>query len=360
MSAPKRVKLISSLVLVVFLAVFMVAPAAYAQDDGAFTDDERILIDLYNNVSPSVVSIQVDRLIQGGFQEWSGGSGFVVDNDGYIVTNYHVIEGGDRISVRFFDGIITRGEIVGIDPDSDLAVIQVDLPRDLLRPLKLANSDAVVVGQSALAIGSPFGQDWTLTTGIISALDREIGSLGNYNIGAVIQTDTAINPGNSGGPLLNLRGEVIGVNAQIISEERANSGIAFAVPSNLVQRVIADLIEFGEVNYSYLGIDGEDLTLDFVEDLSLPFDVRGVVVTDVVPGQPADQAGLLAPVLENQRGRDAFIEADIIVAVNDRPVTNFATLLGYISTYTRPGETVQMTVYRGGSLVDLNLTLGAR
>jgi len=345
-----------TLVLLIFSVV---TPGLSAQqDEGEIRAEEELLTSLYAKISPSVVSITVDRLIRGELEEWSGGSGFVIADTGYIATNYHVVEGGDRVAVKFFDGTIVRAEVVGTDPDSDIAVLSVDLPAERLRPVTFADSDKVLVGQSAVAIGSPFGQDWTLTKGIISALNREITSLGGFNIGAVIQTDTAINPGNSGGPLLNLDGEVIGVNTQILSERRMNSGVGFAVPSNLVQRVTSELIETGEVTYSYLGLDGEDIDLDYIETLDLPNDTRGVVVTGVTDGQPAALAGLLEP--SRATGQDSYQSADVIVAIDNYPIISFASLLGYVATNTRPGDTITMTVFREGRLVDLNLTLGIR
>ena len=350
-------------IILAFLMVSIATPAPALAQDGVdpLRESERILTNLYSKISPSVVSIRVDQLINGQFQEWSGGSGFVIDSNGNIITNYHVIDNADRVVVSFIDGTITEAEIIGMDPHSDIAVIRVDLTSDKLVPLPMADSDSVIVGQTTLAIGSPFGQDWTLTTGVVSALNRQITSLSSFEIGSVIQTDTAINPGNSGGPLINLDGQVIGVNTQILSELRASSGVGFAVPSNLVDRVSNELIEFGEVNYGYIGIDGEDITLDYMQDLSLPNDLQGVVVLRVSPGEPAEIAGLIPPRTNNQRnGRSSFISADIITAINDYPIRGIADLLGYTATYTRPGDIVQLTVFRNGEYISLDLELGMR
>jgi len=349
-------------VILVFFAALLVLPAPARAQEGVdpLRESERILTTLYSKISPSVVSIRVDQLINGQYQEWSGGSGFVIDSDGNIVTNYHVIDEADRVVVSFIDGTITEAEIIGMDPHSDIAVIHVDLSTDKLVPLPLADSDKVIVGQTTLAIGSPFGQDWTLTTGVVSALNRQITSLSDFEIGSVIQTDTAINPGNSGGPLINLDGQVIGVNTQILSELRASSGVGFAVPSNLVSRVADELIVSGEVNYGFIGIDGEDVTLDYMLDLDLPNDLQGVVVLGVRPGQPAELAGLFPPETRNQRGRNSFISADIITAIDSYPIRGIADLLGYTATYTRPGDIVELTVFRNGEYINLNLTLGAR
>jgi S1-C subfamily serine protease len=316
------------------------------------TDSELQLTDLYRRISPSIVSINIVERFGGEFEEISGGSGFVYDEEGHIITNYHVInevspEG--RIEVNFIDGTIVRGEVVGEDPDSDLAVIQVDVPEERLFPVTFADSDDLLIGQTTVALGSPFGQRWTMTTGIVSALDRTIVGLDGFQIGAVVQTDAAINPGNSGGPLLNLAGEVLGVNSQIISEERINSGIAFAVPSNLVQRVVRDLIQGGEVQYAYLGIGGGDISLDVIEQLNIPNNTRGVVVdrfSRIGAVSPAQEGGLQVN--------------DIITAINGEPITSFGTLIAYLATRTEPGEVISVSVLRNGGTQDFAVTLGRR
>jgi S1-C subfamily serine protease len=234
---------------------------------------------VYRAVAPSVVAINVtiesrNRVIGEGT-----GSGFVIDKDGHIVTNNHVVDGATRIEVEFYDGTLTAADVVGLDPDSDLAVLKVDLPADKLYPVTFADSDDLVIGQIVLALGSPFGQDWTLTTGIVSALNRTMQGLSDFSIGNVIQTDAAINPGNSGGPLLDLEGRVIGVNSQIATTSDSNSGVGFAIPANLTQRVAQQLIENGVVEYSYIGISGGDVSLTLSQALELPADTRGVVVT---------------------------------------------------------------------------------
>ncbi|MCU0496822.1 MAG: trypsin-like peptidase domain-containing protein [Anaerolineae bacterium] len=316
------------------------------------TQSELQLADLYNRVSPSVVSINIAIRSGRDFVEVSGGSGFVIDSNGHIVTNYHVVEGADRdtrIEVNFIDGTIIEAEIVGVDPDSDLAVIRVDLPRERLFPVSLGDSNNLVIGQTTVALGSPFGQRWTMTTGIVSALERTIQGLSQYQIGAVIQTDAAINPGNSGGPLFNLQGEVIGVNSQISSLERVNSGIGYAVPSNLVKRVAKALIEEQRVRYSFLGISGDDITLDLINELNLADNTRGVVIADLGRGRntsPAAQSGLEIN--------------DIIIAVDDRPINNFGELIAYLSIETEPGDTVTIRVLREGDPLEFEVILGER
>jgi len=334
------------------------------------SEEERLLASIYNRVAPSVVSINVVAR-QSGMSPFvpddefalGTGTGFLIDNQGHIVTNSHVVQGATRIEVNFFDGRITRGEVVGLDPDSDLAVIKVnDIPAEELHPVTLGDSDSLFIGQEVVAIGSPFNQRWTMTSGIISALDRVIEGLSEFSIGSVIQTDAAINPGNSGGPLVNLQGEVIGVNSQIISRTRSNSGIGFAVPSNLVQRVAQSLIEEGDVEYSYLGIRGGAITLSYIEALNLPNNARGVVVGFVEPRGPAAQAGLRQP--RNEVIVDGFpvaTEVDIITAIDGEPVTDMASLISYLAENTVPGQTVTLTVARNGvDQVEIPVTLGER
>jgi 2-alkenal reductase len=338
------------------------------------TSDEQQLANVFNSLSPSVVSIntisnlanlpQQNGQLPDEFDEFSAGTGtgFVIDTRGYIVTNAHVVEGAEFIEVNFIDGTLVRGEIVGVDLASDLAVIRVDLPAEQLRPVTLGDSDALFIGQSTIAIGSPFGQNWTMTTGIISALDRTLRGLTQFSIGEVIQTDAAINPGNSGGPLLNLQGEVIGVNSQIISQTRSNSGIGFAIPSNLVRRVAASLIEKGVVDYSYIGIEGGELGLLQMEALNLPNNARGVLVGQVLTGSPADRGGLRsAGDLREIDGVRVYGSADLITAIDGVPLTGMPSLISYLAGETVPGQTVTLTVVRDGNQqVDLSVTLAAR
>ncbi len=326
------------------------------------TESERYFADIYNRVSPSVVSINVvgsnDQVGVFG----ASGTGFVIDQQGHIVTNNHVVDGADQIEVNFLDGTISEGTVVGLDPDSDIAVLQVNLPAEKLTPVTFGDSDALFIGETTLAIGSPFGQRWTLTTGIISALGRTIQGLNQFSVGSVIQTDAAINPGNSGGPLLNLNGEVIGVNSQIASESRASAGVGFAVPSNLVKKVATDLITNGKVNYSFLGISsGSEMSLVLINALNLPNNLQGVIVNDVNADGPAGQAGLRAP--GNERvlnGERVPTSADIITAIDGQPITGMSGLVSYLASKTTPGQTVNLSVWRDGQEIVIPVTLGQR
>jgi 2-alkenal reductase len=319
------------------------------------SDIEKVYADVYARVSPSVVAIQVTSNV--GF---GSGSGFVIDTEGRIVTNYHVVEGAEDIQVNFVDGTIVRAEVVGLDLDSDLAVIDVDDVAGLV-PVTFGSSDELVVGQQVLAIGSPFGQRWTMTAGIVSALDRAIsGFNAGFSIGGVIQTDAPINPGNSGGPLLNLAGEVVGVNSQINTTTGSNSGIGFAVPSNLTLRVAQELIEDGTVDYSFIGITGTELRLADNETLGLANNVRGAVVTQVVENSPAAKAGL-RPARAIGQGRAVDVTTgDIITAIEGEQVYDMDTLISYLAKYTVPGDTVTFTVIRDGQTIDIPVTLESR
>lgn len=313
-----------------------------AQAPPQLSESERALAALYEQVSPSVVSLSVLTGLSGG-----SGSGFVLDTQGHIMTNYHVVEGAEQIIVNFIDGTITRAEVVGLDPDSDLAVIDVDIPEERLFPVTFGDSGALTVGQDVVAIGSPFGQRWTLTRGIVSALQRSISGLGQYQIGAAIQTDTPINPGNSGGPLVNMGGQVVGVNSQILSESGTNAGVGFAVPSNLARRVASQLIERGEVRYSFLGIRGGDVNLQTMERLNLESNQRGVVIAETTPADgPAANAGLRPN--------------DIITAIDGEEVIGFDTLIAYLAQETSPGDMVTMTILRDGESIQVPVTVSDR
>lgn len=332
-------------------------PLPGIQAIGIVTHPNDIFAEIYQNARHAVVAISVATEDGGG-----GGSGFVIDHDGHIVTNAHVVDGAEEIVVEFYEGAIVRAELAGSDPASDLAVIKVDAPAAQLSPIQLADSDNLTVGQTVLAIGSPFRQGWTLTSGIISAVDRTIQGLTEFSVGGVIQTDASINPGNSGGPLINLDGEVIGVNSQIISGARSSSGVGFAIPANLTRRVSEALIEDGEMTYSYLGISGFDVNLSAIESLGLPSDFRGVVVREVVDEGPAAGSGLY----EITRMLDlddelVGLRADIITAVDRTPIGGMNDLITYLARHTRPDQTVTLHVLRNGEQeLRIPITLGSR
>jgi 2-alkenal reductase len=339
-------------------------PAAYLVPDAVLLQDG--LVQLYENVSPGVVSIQVYSDLGPGL-----GSGFVIDREGHIVTNYHVVEVAREVEVHFQNGLKVYGEVLGVDLDSDLAVIKVDVDPDELHPLPLGDSDQLRVGQTVVAIGNPFGLSGTMTVGIVSARGRTLESIRQTETGAffsagdLIQTDANINPGNSGGPLLNLNGEVIGINRAIQTGagtflgSSSNTGIGFAVSSNILQRVVPTLIAGETYNYPYLGLSSlPSLTLAQAEFLGLPT-ANGAYIVDIVPGGPADQAGLQAGTQPTQVG-GLFAGGDLIIRVDELDILEFSELLSYMMLNKVPGETMDVTVLRNGEALTLTVTLGER
>jgi S1-C subfamily serine protease len=326
------------------------------------------VVDVYQRIGPAVVNITSRVIAYDAFrnpvpQEGSG-SGFFYDGQGNIVTNYHVVENADELTVTMPDERSFAADIVGVDPSNDLAVIHIDA-EDLPEPLTLANSDGLTVGEFVVAIGNPFGQEGTLTVGVISGLGRTIQSPDGRFIGEAIQTDAAINPGNSGGPLLNLRGELIGVNSQMISPSGASAGIGFAVPSNTVQRVVPQLIATGHYVHPWLGVRTLSLSegiADTLREAGAEVSVdSGLLVIEAVAGAPAAQVGI--------RGGDRTVSVgnfeipvggDIIVAINGESVTNFEELTVYLETQTEAGEMVQVTFVRAGQEQTVDVTLAAR
>jgi 2-alkenal reductase len=344
--------------------------------------EERLVAAIYERVAPSVVHIRVVQHISGGeehppvpgwpedeipdipddFYRRGEGSGFVWDTEGHIVTNYHVVQNAERVEVTFLDGARSLAEVIGFDPDSDLAVIRVDSPPDGLQPVALGDSDGVFVGQRAIAIGNPFGQEWTLTAGIVSAIGRTLRSgTSQFSIPEMIQTDAAINPGNSGGPLLDREGQVIGVNTLILTRNEAFSGVGFAIPVNIVRRVVPVLIEEGSYTYSWLGIYMQDLEREVALAMELPAGQQGALVLEIVDDSPAEEAGLQGAtervVID---GGQNFIGGDVIVAIEDEPIRSTSDVIVYLVKETRPGQEITMTVLREGEEREIEITLGER
>lgn len=321
--------------------------------------EEQNLIELYRQVNPGVVSIHV--LKRGPMDQAAdgAGSGFILDEEGHVVTNAHVVRDADLIDVVLYDETIVSAEVIGLDDDSDLAVLEVDLPTDQRTPLPLGDSDAVVPGQRVIAIGNPFGQQSSMTTGIVSAVGRIIPSLTPFSIPQAIQTDAAINPGNSGGPLLNLKGEVIGVNAQIESTVRANSGVGFAIPVNIVKRVVPALIEAGEFTWPWLGVGGVSLTPRIAKANGLSVQ-RGAYIVDVPNEGPAASAGLQGASGETEvDGLPIEVGGDVVVAADGEPIRNMDDLILFISQH-QPGDQVALTVIRDGEQIEVSVTLVTR
>jgi putative serine protease PepD len=296
-----------------------VAPARSATDVSA----------LYQRVSPGVVSVEVTTAEGGGT-----GSGITLDRNGYILTNDHVVDGAQTVQVRFSEGAPVPARVIGVDQSTDLALVKVDPAAHKLTPLTLGSSKGLKVGQSAIAIGSPFGLQGTLTTGVISALGRSIQAPNNFSIDNVLQTDAAINPGNSGGPLLDASGKVVGINAQIATESQSNSGVGFAIPIDTAKQVLPQLKTGQEIKRGYLGIQTADAETG-----------TGAVVGAVVPGGPADQAGLQA--------------GDRVVSVGGHAVTGSDDVASAVAGL-KPGREVKIAVRRGDAQRTVTVKLGTR
>ncbi len=340
------------------------APAAAVQvaQPQLISDEDAVLTALYKRVNPSVVSIVVYTEENGMIFASGQGSGFVFDADGHIVTNSHVVHGASQVEVVFVDGTTKAAVVRGQDLHSDLAVVKVESMPSGVQPLPLADFNSIAVGQTVVAIGNPFGLGGTLTRGIVSALGRNIPALTSFSIPQAIQTDAPINPGNSGGPLLNLSGEVIGVNAQIETDgsSSTNSGVGFAIPVSIVQRVVPELIQNQEYVWGWLGVRGGNVTPTLVEAMDLSVE-KGAYIAEVVDGGPSDQAGLRGGGRETTvNGRTVETGGDIIIAVDGQPVSVFDDLLIYIALNTRPGQEVTLTVLRGDKTLEIVVTLEPR
>jgi len=324
--------------------------------------EEEALKALYAQVNPSVVNITVYLKEDNQVLPASQGSGFVYDPDGHIVTNAHVVHGAEQIDVTFSDGTIRAAEIVGEDLHSDLAVIRVEEMPAGTNPLPLGNMQDLAVGQSVVAIGNPFGLEGTLTRGIISALGRTIPALTTFSIPQSIQTDAAINPGNSGGPLLNLRGEVIGVNAQIETGggSNSNSGVGFAIPVSIVQKVAPSLIQNGGFDWPWLGVRGRSLDLALVKAMDLPVE-KGAYLWLVVEGGPAEKSGLVgASRTVEYDSRPVDVGGDVVTAIDGQTVESFDDLLIYVSLNGVPGQEVTLKIWRDGEYQDVKVVLEKR
>jgi S1-C subfamily serine protease len=321
------------------------------------------IAEIYKRSAPGVVQITATSNSVNPFgsesQPRALGSGFVFDKAGYIITNYHVIAGARSIQVTFSDNRSIDARLVGSDPSTDIAVLKVNTTSGALTPLALGDSDAVDVGDSVVAIGNPFGLSRSVTAGIVSAIQRQITAPAGYAIDHVIQTDAAINHGNSGGPLLNARGEVIGVNAQIETGgvDQGNVGVGFAVPSNTVKNVARQLIEDGKVEHAYIGISVKELTPDVAEEFRLPVK-SGVLVEEVHAGSGAAKAGLKGGTTDvTVAGESYRLGGDIIVAANGMPAKDAASLRD-ITSELEPGDTITLEVYRDEVKQTIEVKLG--
>ena len=320
---------------------------------------------IYSTSLPSIVHIKVRQTVPGFFQnqERTGeGSGFICDTEGHIVTNYHVVASASIVDVEFADGAQYPASVIGLDPNSDLAILKVNSNGKILTPLNLGDSTNVKVGNHTIVIGSPFGQEFSMSSGIVSAIKRTVPSQNAmFSIPNVIQTDAAINPGNSGGPLMDIDGNVIGINSQIISRSGGNQGIGFAIPINSVKKIIPTLIRGEIFEYPYIGITGMDLNSNLKNALEIDLNVNGVMVVDVVKGSPADLGGLsgyTGTVSDNNNSYPSG--GDILTAINTTPIKSMGDLLTILFSDHSPGDSITFTILRDSNSLELDITLIAR
>jgi len=318
------------------------------------------LIELFEKSEESVVKIKVERI--GSATDTGGvGSGFVYDNLGHIITNAHVVDGANKATVTFLDGSQYSAEIIGEDKFTDIAVIKVSEKPRLLHPLQIGDSSQLHVGEPVAAIGNPFGLSGSMTSGIVSQMGRLLPSQDSgFSIPDVIQTDAAINPGNSGGPLLNLRGEVVGINTAIQSSSGEFSGVGFAVPSNTAIKIVPSLIEDGEYHHPWIGISGRDIDPDLARVLELK-DAKGFLIITVVDGSPADKAGLKGMTATQViDGKEYPADGDIIISVDDKEVRKISDILIHLQREKSVGDTMILGVLRDGEFMHKFLTLVER
>jgi S1-C subfamily serine protease len=352
----KRISILIPFLVMVLFSTSQVFSAA-------LTEEERNNIAVYDRVADGVVNvtstaIQMDFFFN-AFPTQGSGSGSVIDPRGHILTNHHVVANAQKLEVTLADGSKWPAKLIGTDPDSDLAVIKIDVPKEKLKVIPMGNSNGLRIGQKVLAIGNPFGLQRTLTTGIVSSLGRTIRSEAGSLIEDVIQTDAAINPGNSGGPLLNSDGEIIGINSAILSPSGGNVGIGFAIPANTAKRVIPELLAKGYVTYPWIGATIQSLIPEMAKYLKLKVE-RGAMIGEVVKGGPADKGGLKGGHQKIQVGNMIVLTGgDVVVKVDQHDVKTNDELIHYIRE-KKPGDTILLKVYRSGDYVNVKVTLGER
>jgi S1-C subfamily serine protease len=335
-------------------------PANALPDRGTMSSDEQNNIQVYETVSPGVVNITSTSYVEDffGFSAYpqSGtGSGSIIDSKGHILTNFHVVQGAQELKVTLADKSSYDAQVVGADPDNDLAVIKIDAPAQKLHVVKLGSSQKLSIGQKVLAIGNPFGLDRTLTRGIISGLGRPLKTGNGRTVDNVIQTDASINPGNSGGPLLNSQGELIGVNTAIYSPSGGSVGIGFAVPVDIVRSIVPDLIEHGRVLRPWLGIQSRILTSQLAGQLNLNV-TEGLLILGVVPDSPADRAGLIGTTNASRRGGRYFFEGDILTKIGDTVIRNQEDMYRALNNF-KSNDMVIVEISRNGRLQRVNVQL---
>ena len=331
-------------------------------EDQGLSPEEQIVISVYKQAGPGVVYItstaQAYDFFFNPVPQRGTGSGFIVDDRGYILTNNHVVEEADSLEVTLADKSKVPAKLVGRDPNNDLAVIRITVPKEKLFPLKLGNSDILQVGQMAIAIGNPFGLDRTVTRGVVSSVGRTLRAESGRQIRGIVQTDAPINPGNSGGPLLNSRGEVIGINSAIYTPSGGSVGIGFAIPINTAKRLLPQLIAKGKVSHPWLGISGLDISPEVAKSLKLPSN-EGILVIQVSPLGPAGRAGIKGSARRARVGNTLVsVGGDIIVAVNGRKVSSVDELTAFLDGERKVGDEVRIDLLRDGKRISLPVRLG--
>ena len=332
----------------------------YGETVGEVTGIERgyeySLIDIFEKSEESIVQVSVLR----GESEGGMGSGFVYSDEGYVITNQHVVQDAQKVMITFLDGEAYIGNVVGSDRDLDIAVVKVEPTNTYLQPIKIGDSSELKVGEKIAAIGNPFGLSGSMTAGIVSQMGRLLPQETGYSIPDVIQTDAAINPGNSGGPLINMKGEVVGINTAIQSATGEFSGIGFAVPSNTVKKVVPVLIENGEFKHPWMGISGTDVDPELAEVRGLKSS-KGFLVVSVIEGSPAETAGLLGVTETEERdGREFALDGDIILSIDGETVRKISDILVHLQREKSVGDEMILSVNRNGEMLELTMILEER
>ena len=317
---------------------------------------EYSLIDIFEKSEESVVQVNVLR----GGSDGGMGSGFVYSEEGYIITNQHVVRDAKKVTVTFLDGEAYIGDVIGTDPDLDIAVVKVSPSNTYLQPITIGDSSKLKVGEKIAAIGNPFGLSGSMTSGIVSQIGRLLPQESGYSIPDVIQTDAAINPGNSGGPLINMKGEVVGINTAIQSVTGEFSGIGFAVPSNTVKKIVPVLIEDGEFKHPWMGISGTDVDPELADFRELKSS-KGFLVISVIEGSPAEQAGLIG-VTETKEidGRELAVDGDIVLSIDGKTVRKISDILIHLQREKSIGDEMVLSVNRNGEILELTMVLEER
>ena len=332
----------------------------YGETVGEVTGIERSyeysLIDIFEKSEESIVQVSVLR----GESDGGMGSGFVYSDEGYVITNQHVVQDAEKVMITFLDGESYIGDVVGRDRDLDIAVVKVNPSNTYLQPIKIGDSSKLKVGEKIAAIGNPFGLSGSMTSGIVSQMGRLLPQESGYSIPDVIQTDAAINPGNSGGPLINMKGEVVGINTAIQSATGEFSGIGFAVPSNTVKKVVPDLINNGEFKHPWMGISGTDVDPELAEARGLNSS-KGFLVVSVIEESPAEQAGLVG-VTETEEidGREIALDGDIIISIDEKTVRKISDILVHLQREKSVGDEMVLTINRNGEIMELTMILEER